>query len=161
MEREPQFDELTKAFSAYLKAKGGRFTPERATIIRGIQQYLSHFTLDELKVYLDEEHFRVSQATLYNTLNELVAAGFVTKFMVKDKAYYEVVFNRKSFCHQICTNCGKITEFCNAELDEMILTSKYKRFSISAYTLMTYGICSACKALLKRASRKKKPKSKL
>lgn len=158
MESEPQFDELTKAFSVYLKEKGGRFTPERATIIRGIQQCMSHFTLDELKVYLDEEHFRVSQATLYNTLNELAVAGFVAKFMVKEKAYYEVVFNKNAHCHQICTSCGKISEFYNIDLDTMILTSKYKRFSISDYTLMTYGICSACKALQKRAGRKKKTK---
>lgn len=158
MEKEILSRELCKAFSDYLKEKEGRFTQERAAIINGIASCEIHFTLEDVKQALVEQHFRVSQATLYNTLNELVSAGFVTRFLVKERAFYEVSFQKAYHCHQVCTNCGKITEFKNAELDVMIKDQKYKRFTYSDYTLMVYGICSVCKAQFKRASRMKNTK---
>lgn len=160
MESGTEKGELCKAFSAYLKDKGGRFTTERAAIIHGIELCGQHFRLEDLRIFLEKENFRVSKATLYNTLNELVHAGFVSRLVVREETIYGLSYKSSFHCHQICTNCGKITEFANDGLDAMVSGLKYKRFNYSEYSLLVYGICSACKALLKREKKKNKTKTK-
>lgn len=150
-----QSSELCQAFCSYLKERGGRFTPERAAILQGIEQGKLQFRIEDLKLYLEQTRFRVSQATLYNTLNELIEGGFIARILLDEETVYELSYKEKYSAHMVCTHCGKITEFANEELDALIQKMKFKRFTYRSYDLLVRGLCSVCKAQLKRAEKKK------
>ncbi|RMF53984.1 MAG: transcriptional repressor, partial [Bacteroidetes bacterium] len=63
---------------AYLTEKGLRRTEERTEVLKAIYQDLTHFDAESLHKHLQEKGLRVSRATVYNTLDLLVACGLVT-----------------------------------------------------------------------------------
>ena len=100
----------------------------------------------------DQENFRVSRATLYNTIILLINARLVIKHQFGNSSQYEKCYNRDTHHHQICTQCGKVVEFQNEQLQQAIASTKLSRFTLSHYSLYLYGLCSKCE----RANRKKK-----
>ena len=70
---------VKKIFTEYLTVHGHRKTPERYAILDTIYSISGHFDIDKLyTVMAEEEKFRVSRATLYNTLILLINARGVT-----------------------------------------------------------------------------------
>ena len=63
----------------------------------------------------NQGNFRVSRATLYNTIILLLDARLVIKHHFGNSSQDEKSYNRTTHHHQICTQCGKVTEFLNQE----------------------------------------------
>ena len=60
----------------------------------------------------EKEKFRVSRATLYNTIILLIDAGLVIKHQFGNNiAQFEKAFNNRYHEHLICQKCGKVEEF--------------------------------------------------
>ena len=53
----------------YLESNQHRKTPERYAILDAVFSMRGHFTLEELGAALERKNFRVSRATLYNTIH--------------------------------------------------------------------------------------------
>ncbi len=70
---------VKKVFSEYLTANGHRKTPERFAILDAIYSVEGHFTVDMLQEMMEEGNFRVSRATLYNTILLLMDAQLVVR----------------------------------------------------------------------------------
>ena len=73
-------------------------------------------------------------------------------FDIGNSSQYEKSYNRDTHHHQICTQCGKVTEFQNEELQHAIENTKLSRFNLTHYSLYMYGLCSKCD----RANKRKK-----
>ena len=143
---------VRQIFTEYLATRGHRKTPERFAILDTIYSINGHFDIETLYTLMaDEEKFRVSRATLYNTIILLIDARMVIKHQFGTTSQYEKCFNRDTHHHQICTQCGKVTEFQNEELQHDIEKTRLRRFSLTHYSLYLYGICSSCE----RANKKK------
>ena len=68
METQNVKDTVRQIFTEYLTANGHRKTPERYAILDTIYSIDGHFDIDMLySRMMDQENFRVSRATLYNT----------------------------------------------------------------------------------------------
>ena len=68
MESQNVKDTVRQIFTEYLNANGHRKTPERYAILDTIYSIDGHFDIDTLySLMADQENFRVSRATLYNT----------------------------------------------------------------------------------------------
>ena len=153
MESQKVKDTVKQIFTEYLNANGHRKTPERYAILDTIYSIDGHFDIDTLySLMADQENFRVSRATLYNTIILLINARLVIKHQFGNSSQYEKSYNRDTHHHQICTQCGKVTEFQNEELQQAIGNTKLSRFSLSHYSLYLYGLCSKCD----RANKRKK-----
>ena len=100
----------------------------------------------------EKEKFRVSRATLYNTIILLIDAGLVIKHQFGNTSQYERLYNNETHHHMICTCCGKVSELEDDNLKQAIAQTKLKGFYVSHYSLYIYGLCSKCMA----AKRKKK-----
>ena len=98
----------------------------------------------------EKEKFRVSRATLYNTIILLIDAGLVIKHQFGNTSQYERSYNNETHHHMICTSCGKVSEFEDENLKQAIVQSKLKGFQSTHYSLYIYGLCSICLAKRKK-----------
>ncbi len=154
---------VRQILDGYLDMKGHRKTPERYAILDAVYGMDGHFTLDELGVKLRRDlRFPVSRATLYNTMRLFMELRLVIRHRFQGSTKYEACYDGGSHCHQICTVCGRVTEFRSAEIDEAIAAVHLKRFRKDGFSLYLYGICSTCQTQITKqriSKTKKKPQN--
>ena len=151
MMQEDIKDKVKQILTDYLQKNGHRKTPERYAILDTIYSIKGHFDIDSLYIYMaDKEKFRVSRATLYNTIILLIDAGLVIKHQFGNTSQYERSYNNETHHHMICTCCGKVSEFEDENLKQAIAETKLKGFHASHYSLYIYGLCSKCMGMKRK-----------
>ena len=152
--RREAFAAAKSELDSYLEMNNHRKTPERYAILEAVFGINSHFSLNRLADYLQEEkNFIVSRPTLYNTMRLFVKLRLVLRHNIGGKTEYEPCFNSGNHVHQVCTSCGKVTIVPAQMEDIQLLDVKLKRFRPEAFAMYIYGICSKCQAKLTRQKR--------
>jgi Fur family ferric uptake transcriptional regulator len=148
-------EKVKQMFTEYLTKRKLRKTPERYAILDMIYTLDEHFNIESLYTMMEETaRFRVSRATLYNTLILLLDAHLVVKHQFGTMSQYEKCFNQETHHHMVCTQCGKVTEFHNEQLQADIEGTKLLRFKQTHYSLYVYGLCSKCQWRLSQKLKK-------
>ena len=87
--------------------------------------------------------YRVSRATLYNTIDLLLSCKLVIKHQFgNNSAQFEKSYKFKQHDHVICLDCGKVSEFCDPRIQEIqVSIEKQLGVKISHHSLTFYANC--------------------
>jgi Fur family ferric uptake transcriptional regulator len=146
MSKKETIDLITQIFNEYLFKNKHRKTPERYAILNEIYSSNGHFDIESMYIQMKNKNYRVSRATLYNTVDLLMDCHLIRKHQFgQAQAQYERSFHNKQHDHLYCTQCDEVTEFC----DPRILSIKSSieenlKFKIDRHSLNFYGICRKC-----------------
>lgn len=123
-----------------------KVTKERTAILQAFREAQRHVTAEELYRMMKEKHASIGLATIYRTLNLFCECGLAEQRQFGDgHARYELIYNVNHHDHLVCTQCKKIIEFENRDIEKLQeKVAKENRFTIYSHKLELYGLCSEC-----------------
>ncbi|HEX7224018.1 MAG TPA: Fur family transcriptional regulator [Candidatus Limnocylindria bacterium] len=131
-----------------LHAAGERATPQRLLIADALAAHGRRITAQELYERVRRRQRGIGRATVFRTLEALVAAGVARRFEEAGNVSGYVACRPEHHHHLACDRCGRVEE-----IDEAVVRPLADRaagefgFAINDARLDFYGICADCQAL--------------
>ena len=125
----------------HILKKGFRVTQQRLLISEVFfEESAEHANIDELYQQVRKRDPNIGYATVYRTLKLLTECGLAVSMQIDGTRRFEP--NRDHHDHLICTDCGKILEFENEEIEELQeKVAKELGFALTSHKMNLFGQC--------------------
>lgn len=142
----PRVDDLGEDyFKKIIRDMGVKITKQRMGILEALSQGHAHVTAQELFERVQKIDPSTGFATVYRFLkklsehqyvNEVRMGGLPARYELSPKDHHD---------HLTCTQCGKIVEFENKDIEDLQLKVAHQfSFILTSHVLELYGICKDC-----------------
>jgi Fur family ferric uptake transcriptional regulator len=144
--RTAEMVDTTQSFERVLRERGLRITAGRRAILEELARNETHFDAEGLLSRLRRHDAKVSRATVYRTLGQLVESGLLRKYDLGGRlTLYERIAGKDHHEHMICLVCGRMIEFVQDEIERLQnRVCRRHRFRPVSHTLQIYGVCEDC-----------------
>lgn len=137
----------TRTMGERLRTAGMRVTPQRVTVGTALERRGQQVTAQALWESLRHSHPELGRATVFRTLETLVAAGVARRLELDGHVYAYVACRPGHHHHLACASCGRVEEIdedYTAPVAERV--SRELGFVIDDARLDFYGRCARCVA---------------
>lgn len=140
--KDTHLPEARGIYSEFLKKNKMFFTKERTQLLDFIFEQKGHFSADELMFEMQKADVKVSRATLYRSLSQMVEAGILSESdFGHGHTHYEIAIGSKPHVHLICTDSGDVREVHSQKLEEALNDLARKEgFKIKRYKIQVFGV---------------------
>ena len=128
-----------------LRARGWRITPQRRAVAETLAGEHVHMTVEQVLAGARRIVPEISQATVYNALNELVALGEVQEVrVIGGPALYDPNVG-DGHHHLVCRGCSLVFDVHPAGLDALRLPRAERHgVRVEGTEVVFWGTCSSC-----------------
>lgn len=146
--KEKLLPEARGLYSDFLKKNHMFFTKERTRLLDFILGQEGHFSADELLFAMQKADLKVSRATLYRSLSQMVEAGILSESdFGHGHTHYEIALGGKPHVHLICTDSGDVREVYSKKLEAALADLARKEgFRIKRYKIQLFGVSKPSRA---------------
>ena len=129
-----------------LRDAGERVTPQRLLVADALAAHGRRITAQALYDRLRHRHPGIGRATVFRTLEALVAAGVARRLEQDGHVYGYIACRPEHHHHLACDRCGRVEE-----IEEAYITPVAERvaadlgFTIDDARLDFYGLCADCR----------------
>nr|WP_315398578.1 ferric iron uptake transcriptional regulator [uncultured Duganella sp.] len=129
-----------------LRKLGLKATLPRLRILQLFQESKSkHLNADDVYRLLHDENIDMGLATVYRVLMQFADAGILIRRHFESVASVFELNEGGHHDHLICTNCGKMEEFLDAEIEQrQEAVARERNFVLHEHSLSLYGFCGDC-----------------
>ncbi|MGB8644941.1 MAG: Fur family transcriptional regulator [Anaerolineae bacterium] len=137
--------ESSLVLSEGLRENKYKLTRPRRAILDIVAQADHHLTPAEVYERAKDRYPHLGLTTVYRTLDLLVELGYIRRIHL-DAGCHSYAPAAQSHGHQlVCSNCGRIEEFADCDLDLLIKTLQTRTgYKINVHMLELMGRCPAC-----------------
>ncbi len=141
-------NKIINEFKDAIRSENLKVTAQRLHIIQNLMDNPNHRECEEIFQDLLQKGTIVSRATIYRTLDLAVKHGFARKMDIGEgKARYENRINETHHDHMVCTQCGKITEFVNNDIERIQREiCNAKNYQLIKHSHQLFVICNECQS---------------
>ncbi len=138
--------ELQGQLEAYMERKGLRSTSQRRLVTDIFFRADGHPSIEEVLQMARREDPKVGYATVYRTMKLLVECGLANERQFGEAiTRFEVARENHHHDHLICTECKRIIEFEDDEIERLQeALAKRHGFKLMSHKHELYGRCAAC-----------------
>lgn len=131
-----------------LEQAGHRATPQRMAVVTALLAQRACVTAQELHHALRRVQPQLGLATVYRTLELLVACDLAEGFPQPNNELRYTFCSDRHHHHLICTQCGLVAEVpgCTLRTLEREIEQQ-SRFAITEHALTFFGLCADCRGL--------------
>jgi Fur family transcriptional regulator, ferric uptake regulator len=132
---------------ASLRPAGGKRSNKRDQILNVFLRQQGHLSADELFELVRRQNAGIGRATVYRTLQWMVAAGIARKVdFGEGRSRFEPSYRHPRHFHLICNNCHRSSEFLSSDVESLIEEiASARSFSPSQSVVQIYGTCEECR----------------
>ena len=133
-----------KSLQGALESRGLRLTRQRLLISKIFFEHEGHANIEDLYRKARKAYPKLGYATVYRTLNLLKECGLASTMHFGD-GITRFEPSRHHHDHLICTECGKIVEFENEEIERLQdAVAAEHHFVLAHHKMELYGTCPTC-----------------